>query len=271
MSYFYAVSGRWGSRINRFEALLKVGRGQLTPEREAWILINELSYMYISREEWDLASTAIIKGLRLLEGRWAGASVPKVEGKSLIRDEANVNFMRVIALRYLGLVTAGKNDPERGVEHLRNAIGKFLQMRRRTIAANTSIELGETYLLAGNPELSRQAFEEGLKYHLAQADTKPWVNSWIARGELGLGNIEFRKGELDAARSHYEEAASRSMIVDNVDALAMATRGRAVIAEAMGDTDLALNLANAARAGFVRVGKGEAVQMMSDLIARCGG
>lgn len=271
MSYFYAVSGRWGSRIDRFETLLKVGHGQLTPEREAWILINELGYMYISREEWDSASTAISNGLALLEGRWAGASSPKVNGKSLIPDEANVNFMRVIALRYLGLVTAGKNNPEQGVEHLRDAIGKFLHMQRRTIAANTSIELGETYLLSGNPELSRQAFEEGIEYHLAQADSKPWVNTWIARGELGLGNIEFRKGELNGARSHYEEAATRSMIVDNVDTFAMATRRRAIIAEAMGDIGLALNLANAARAGFVRVGKGEAAQMMSDLIDRCGG
>jgi tetratricopeptide (TPR) repeat protein len=270
MSYFYAISGRWNTRIARARSLLAMGRNELSPERRAWILINELGYMLITRGEWSAAQAAIAEGRELLEEQRAGVGIRTVGGKSLLRDDANVVFMRVLVLRYMGLVVAGLGDSKGGVGYLGDAIRKFLELHRRTVAANTRIELGETYLLAGEYDRSRQAFEEGLDYHLSQVGDKPWVNTWIARGNLGLGDLAFRARQLDLAKAYYEEASNRSKIVGSVDGLAMATRGRALIADAAGDAEQARDLATTAREAFMRIGRGEAVRVMTDLIVRCG-
>jgi tetratricopeptide (TPR) repeat protein len=271
MSYFYAISGRWETRISHAKRLLDSARTGLSVETQAWIIINELGYMLISRADWSAALAVINEGKELLHNFIGEDDSLLVKDKSTLRDEENVRFIRCLATRYAGLIAAGMGNPESGIADLNRAIDGFLLVRRRTVAANTRIELGETYLLVDDGVRGREELEKALDYHLAQAADKPWVNTWIARAKLASGEIAFRENDYELAQACYMDSAERSRIVGNINGVAMATGARARVFEALRDFRQARDLANLAREDFLTIGRDAAADEMAELAVRCEG
>ena len=144
------------------------------------------------------------------------------------------------ALNSIGEVYRTQGQPERALEYYekaRQAVGDDNAWNMAFIFNN----IGMSYDALGDLDRAVQ-FIDRARAVAEKAGFRPRVENSLAV----LGDLELKRGHLDAARDDYEESLKLARELRDVGGEAQATLGAAKVAQARGDEEAALSLAQKA-------------------------
>lgn len=204
LSYYFYNEGLWDERIHRAQQALLISKGTQNRKVEVWILVNELGYMSMQRNEYVNAEEYLKSGLKLSQ-----IIISEMTTDDLLkdtRDQFGFQFMQGLALRYLGILYSRLSKRYRANKAFNEAILIFEKLQRKTIIANQRIEMAELALADEKYITAKNLFDKAIAYHSAQMDAKPFVISWLARAYYGLGDIKFSQKKYIEAKEIYLKA-----------------------------------------------------------------
>lgn len=264
LSYFYYTHGHWSERIRRGYQGIEASKWIGDSKSEAWMLINEIGYVLIQREQYDEAQCLISSGIDIIDKKIN--KLTPVEQEKDITDQMGLHFIYAIGLRYLAIINTKYNKYETANDLFEKALNIFGRLNRTAISANVRTEMGELAARQGEYKIAEQYFDKSLEYHLEHREKKQWVNAWIAKAYNGLGDIAVEKRNSLKAEDLYKKALSSAEIVGNKEAIAYSKYRLSLIAEQSGNKAKALKLAAESLELYNKIGKGTIIESLENLI-----
>lgn len=266
LSYFFFNYGLWGERIEWARQALNASRNLGDYKAEAWMLINELGYMSIQQAKYDSAEEYLREGLQVVQENISMMDTEEIKADA--KDKLGWQFMKGLALRYLGILNSNRSDYTEAQRYLEQSVEVFEILKRKSIIANQRIEMAELALERGDTNTARDLFYQAIEYHNKQKDAKPWVIPWIARAYYGLGDIEMQRGKLDEARNFYTTALDLLRVRHDEYEIAQVHLRLALVEEKIGNYESAIGLLEDALRVFARLGTVALVDQVEEAIAK---
>ncbi|MDP1624344.1 MAG: NB-ARC domain-containing protein [bacterium] len=266
LSYYFFNEGLWDERIVRAQQALEISKKTQNKKLETWILVNELGYMSLQRNEYVLTEEYLKSGLKVSQ-----TIISEMTGDDLAKDtndKFGFQFMQGLSLRYLGILYSRLSKYRRASKAFRDAELVFEKLQRKTIIANQRIEMAELALAAKKIVAARKLFDKAIAYHSAQKDDKPFVISWLARAYYGLGDIKLIQKNYNDAKSLYIEALGLANKRGTESEIANAKFRLAMLEKEMGNFPIALRYSKDALDTFYRLGNIEAIDRLEELIEK---
>jgi len=132
-----------------------------------------------------------------------------------LADEMGIDRWRAFASRYIGVVYLFRGQPVDARLHLEKALALQNEVGDPRLAGMTRADLGELRLLMNEPLLATKDFQTAVTSSQAAGDRVTQT-----RGLYGLARTSARRGDLQNARAHIEDALSLA------DSLRSATENR---------------------------------------------
>lgn len=267
LSYFYAIYGFWAERIRRGYQAIEICERLEDKRRKAWLCINDIGYIFIQKGKLESAEQLISEGKGILENEY---NKIKEQGKLQedSKDQRGVQFMMGIALRYMGILFTKQSKFDAAEQYFTEAMKIFEYLRRRSIIANQTIEMGELAFYRGDYETAQRHYQNALDYHLKNKDKKIWVYSWLSKAYTGLANIKYHQKKYIDAKKKYSSGLDCAMKVNSQEGIARSKYGLAVIEEQNSNYKLALKLFQQSLLAFLRVGDKNYIEKTEEKIKR---